>query len=121
MDDSVCVLVVEDEPLVRIDIADYLIDQGFDVIEAADADEAIRVLEGNAGIRLIITDVDMPGTMDGLMLARAVVNRWPPIRIIVVSGHRNVEITDIPDGTVFFAKPYRHDVVVSSMRELLAH
>lgn len=119
MSKSLKVLVVEDEPLVRIDIADYLDDAGFEVIEAATAKEAIIAMEQHGDIRLIFTDVDMPGDMDGLMLAAAVADRWPPIRIIVTSGHRVVEITDIPDGSVFFSKPYRGNEVVASIQEML--
>lgn len=119
MADSICVLVVEDEPLVRIDIADYLSDHGFDVIEAANADEAIALLETVPRIRLLFTDVDMPGSMDGLKLAAAVAKRWPPVRIIVTSGHRIVDIADIPDGSVFFSKPYRQDAITASIVELL--
>lgn len=114
------VLVVEDEPIVRLDLSDFLVDSGFDVLEVGNADEAIEVLERRDDIRLIVTDVDMPGSMDGLKLARAVANRWPPIRIIVVSGHRLVEITDIPDGSVFFSKPYHQPQLLASIRELLS-
>jgi CheY-like chemotaxis protein len=90
MGESTVVLVVEDEPLVRMDMADCLTDEGFEVIEASDADEAIKALEADGRIRLLFTDVDMPGTMDGLKLARFVADRWPPVRIIVTSGHRLV-------------------------------
>lgn len=119
MADPICVLIVEDEPLVRIDIADYLSDRGFEVLEAANADDAIVLLETVPRIRLLFTDVDMPGSMDGLKLAAAVARRWPPVRIIVTSGHRVVDIADIPDGSVFFAKPYRHDAITTSIAELL--
>ena len=62
----------------------------------------------------------MPGSMDGLKLSAAVRDRWPPVKIVVTSGHRMIEVTDLPDGSVFFSKPYQHDLVVSSMRELLS-
>jgi hypothetical protein len=62
----------------------------------------------------------MPGSMDGLKLAAAVADRWPPVRIIVTSGHRMVEITDIPDGSVFFSKPYVPSRVIATMNEMLA-
>jgi len=114
------ILVVEDEPLLRMDIADHLTDQGYAVHEAGNADEAILILEGNRNIRLIVTDIDMPGSMDGLKLASAVRDRWPPVKIIVVSGHRMVEITDLPDGSIFFSKPYLPSKIVESMRELLS-
>lgn len=120
MPTAIQILVVEDEPLLRMEIADHLSDQGFQVFEAGEADEAISILERNLDIRLIITDIDMPGSMDGLKLAEAVRDRWPPVKIIVVSGHRVVEITDLPDGSMFFSKPYSPSDLVSSMHELLA-
>lgn len=116
----ITILVVEDEPLVSMMLVDDLEAAGFSVIEAANAASAIQLLERRDDIRVIITDVDMPGTMDGLMLAAAVANRWPPIRIIVVSGHRTVEITDIPDGSVFYSKPYRPAEIIETMNEMLA-
>lgn len=119
MPDPIVVLVVEDEALLRMDIADVLQEAGFEVLEAANADEAIVALESDPRIRLVFTDVDMPGTMDGLRLARVVANRWPPVRLIITSGHRLVQITDIPDGSVFFAKPYQHNAVIGSMLEAL--
>lgn len=119
MPTEIGILVVEDEVLLRMDMADHLSGQGFRVYEAGDADEAIILLESNPDIRLVITDIDMPGSMDGLKLAEAVRNRWPPVKIIVVSGHRVVEITDLPDGSMFFSKPYSPSHIVASMRELL--
>lgn len=113
------VLVVEDEPLIRMDITDYLTDQGLMVYEAPDADAAIAILEKHPHIRVMFTDVDMPGSMDGLKLSAAVRNRWLPVKIIVTSGHRMVDIEDIPDGGVFFSKPYSNDVVLTSIRNLI--
>jgi len=120
MSPKVSVLVVEDEVLIRMDIADSLAQDGYEVFEAGNADEAIELLEASDAIRLVLTDVDMPGSMDGLKLAAAVRDRWPPVRIIVMSGHRIVEITDLPDGSVFFAKPYHSSQILTSMRQLLA-
>ena len=84
------VLIVEDEPLVRVGACNMIEDAGFEVIEAASADEAIRILESRSDIRVVFTDVHMPGTMDGLRLAHAVRGRWPPIKIIVTSGRSRV-------------------------------
>jgi DNA-binding NtrC family response regulator len=70
-------------------------------------------------IELLFTDIDMPGSMDGLKLSAAVRDRWPPVKIIVTSGNRPVKATDLPDGGVFFSKPYDHGEVVASFRELL--
>lgn len=120
MSDKVAVLVVEDEFLVRLEIVDRLTDAGYQVFEASNADDAVALLETNADIRILFTDIDMPGSMDGLKLAAAVRDRWPPIKIVVTSGHRTVEITDLPDGSVFFSKPYHHAGVTRSFRELLS-
>jgi CheY-like chemotaxis protein len=112
------ILVVEDEPLVRMNIAMHLGDEGFEVLEASNADDAIALLEQHPTINLVFTDIDMPGSMDGLKLSAFVRKRWPPVRIIVTSGKRLVEITELPDGSMFFAKPYQLDVVTTAMREL---
>ncbi|WP_193335157.1 response regulator [Devosia beringensis] len=114
------VLVVEDEALVRMDVVSQLEDEGFVVLEAENADMAIPILEANRNISILFTDIDMPGSMDGLKLCAAVRDRWPPVKIVVTSGHRVVEITDMPDGSVFHAKPYRHRDVIASFRELTA-
>jgi CheY-like chemotaxis protein len=116
---TISVLVVEDEALILMDIADQLEDEGFKVYQAANADIAIELLATHLDIRLLFTDIDMPGSMDGLKLATVVRRRWPPIKIIVTSGARLVEITDLPNGSVFFAKPYIHPAVVQSIQSLL--
>ncbi|WP_428030262.1 response regulator [Ancylobacter sp.] len=116
----IAVLVVEDEALVRFDIADYLSEAGFEVHEAAGADQALAILEANPNIRLLFTDIDMPGSMDGLKLSAAVRNRWPPVQIIVTSGNRSVGDTDLPTGSMFFAKPYIPADIVRSMNTLIA-
>jgi len=120
MEERVAVLVVEDETLIRFNVVDELEDAGYNVFEAANADDAIAILAITPCIRIMFTDIDMPGTMDGLKLAAAVRDRWPPIKIIVTSGHRLVEITDMPDGSVFFSKPYANLAVLQSMHELLS-
>ena len=103
---DITVLVVEDEPLVLMSTVDFLEDEGFVVHEAANADEAIEKLKATPAIAILFTDVDMPGSMNGLKLSAAVREGWPPVRIVVTSGHRIVDITEIPDGGVFFSKPY---------------
>lgn len=119
MTDRIAVLVVEDEPLILLDIVDQLQAEGFQTYEATNADAAIALLEAHADIRLIFTDIDMPGSMDGLKLAAAVRDRWPPVKIIVTSGRHVVSEADMPEGTVFFTKPYDHATIAQSMRELL--
>lgn len=112
------VLIVEDEQLVRLNAVKMIEDAGFEAIEAANADEAIRILESRRNIRVVFTDIQMPGSMDGLKLARAVRNRWPPIKIIVTSGHDRVSEQDLPEGGRFFAKPYEPTKITDTIREL---
>jgi DNA-binding NtrC family response regulator len=111
------VLIVEDEPLVRLGAVRAIEDAGFEVIEAANADEAILILENRGDIRVVFTDIHMPGSIDGLKLAHAVRNRWPPIKIIVTSGHGPVSEQDLPEGGRFFAKPYDSTQITDTIRE----
>jgi len=111
------VLIVEDEPLVRIGAVNIIEDAGFEVIEAASADEAIRILECRSDVRVVFTDIHMPGSMDGLKLAHAVRNRWPPIKIIVTSGRDLIADQVLPEGGRFFAKPYNTIEILSALRE----
>jgi len=112
------VLVIEDEPLIRMTVADDLRDAGFRVLEAANAAEALQVLNTDASIRAIFTDIDMPGDLDGLQLAWIVRDRWPPIEIVITSGNRKVDITDMPGGALFFPKPYAHQPVIDALTRL---
>ena len=114
------VLVVEDEPLLRLAALYLVADAGFEPLEAANADEAIRILEARTDINIVFTDIDMPGSMDGLKLAEAVRGRWPPIQIIVTSGHRLVAPSDMPAGSVFFAKPYKEEEVMATLQRMAA-
>ena len=111
------ILIVEDEPLVRLCAVDTVAAAGFDVIEAASADEAIRILESRSDIGVVFTDIQMPGSMDGLKLAHAVRNRWPPIKVIVTSGRELVTEYDLPEGGRFFAKPYDPTEICRALRE----
>jgi len=117
---GITVLVVEDEFLIRMDITTFLEDEGFTVHEAADADEAIAILHRNPDIKVMFTDIDMPGTMDGLKLAAAVRDRWPPVQIIVTSGHWQLSDDKLPVRGRFLAKPYDHSRVISAIREMAA-
>jgi len=116
---KIAVLVVEDEALIRLGIVDELLFAGFEVFEAGDADGAIAIVEENPAIRLVFTDIDMPGTMDGLKLAAFIRNRWPPIQIIVTSGRGTPDATALPLGVPFMAKPYEPDHVVTTIRTLV--
>ena len=113
------VLVVEDEALVRIVISDHLRDDGFDILEAANANEAIVLLETHADIQILFTDIDMPGSMDGLELSAIARHRWPLVRIVIASGQGLLDIVDLPEGGLFYSKPYDHDLLARSFREMM--
>ncbi|MBA2587933.1 MAG: response regulator [Alphaproteobacteria bacterium] len=114
------ILIVDDEPLLRMAGTAMVEDAGFEAVEAGSADEAIQILEGRDDIRLLFTDIDMPqSSHNGLRLAAAVRERWPPIAIIIVSGHQAPLHEDLPDGSVFYAKPYPESIVIAQMRSML--
>jgi len=117
--DIAAVLVVEDEVLIRMSIADSIADSGFTVYEAANADQAIHLLETHSDIRILFTDIDMPGSMDGLRLAEAVRNRWPPVKIVITSGHVNIGADELAEDERFFAKPYDTDKVIRTLHDLV--
>jgi two-component system, response regulator PdtaR len=112
------VLIVEDEFLLRMDSAQMIEKAGFEAVQAANADEAIAILRVRSDIRVVFTDIQMPGSMDGLKLARFVRDRWPPIKIVATSGRVAVDDGDLPDGGVFLPKPYRSAQVVATLRAL---
>lgn len=114
------VLIVEDEPLQRLDMIDMAEEAGFEVLEAHDADHAIALLEQRPDVRLVLTDIDMPGAMDGLKLAAAVRRRWPPIKIIVTTAGVAPAVAELPEGAVFLPKPLNHRRVVDAMHRLVA-
>lgn len=113
-------LVVEDEPLLRMLAVDVGEEAGFDVVAAANADDAVAILESRGDIRVVFTDIDMPGSLDGMKLAAHIRHRWPPIRIILTSGHMKPARDELPEGSEFFPKPYRQDRVIEAMRRLAA-
>ncbi|HTB01098.1 MAG TPA: response regulator [Bradyrhizobium sp.] len=112
------VLLVEDEFLLRMNAVEMIEEAGFDVVEAGNAAEAIAILESRSDIRVIFTDIQMPGSMDGLKLAAAVRGRWPPIKIIATSGRYVIREGDLPEGGVFLSKPYTSDRISIALREL---
>ena len=117
---SAAVLIVEDEPLIRMGAVHLIEDAGFKVYEAGSADAALALLELHKEIRLIFTDVDMPGSMDGLKLAHYVRGRWPPVKIIVTSGHVKVTEESLPVGALFLPKPYDPAEITHKVREMIA-
>jgi two-component system, response regulator PdtaR len=113
------VLIVEDEFLVRMGTRAALEMAGFDVVEAGDADEAIAILAARNDVRLIFTDVHMPGSMDGLKLAHFVRDRWPPVKIVATSGRVRVAESDLPEGGCFLPKPYSAAEITATLHELI--
>lgn len=111
------VLVVEDEPLVRLDVTLALVDAGFAVVEVSDAEQAMELLASRHSISLVFTDVELAGRMNGLELAHAVKERWPHIPVVVTSG-RVEEAGE--DADLFIPKPYDTDTVISQARVLAA-
>jgi two-component system, response regulator PdtaR len=113
------ILIVEDDFFLRIHAAEMIQDAGFDIVEAGNADEAIAILEARPGIHVVFTDIQMPGSMDGLKLARFVRGRWPPIKILVTSGNFARREGDLPEDGVFLSKPYTFDRIAATLRELV--
>jgi two-component sensor histidine kinase/CheY-like chemotaxis protein len=113
------VLVVEDEMVLRMRALDIVIDAGFVPVEAVGADEAMEILESRDDISLLFTDIQMPGSIDGLKLAHATHRRWPHIKIILVSGQIAVTDEDKPDDSKFFPKPLEIQQMVLELQEMV--
>jgi CheY-like chemotaxis protein len=101
------ILVVEDDALVQMELADWLAELGLTVLTADNADEAIVMLDTHSEIELLMTDIQMPGSMDGIRLAHHVAERWPPVRIIVTSGIFRTELSALPSDSIFVPKPFQ--------------
>jgi CheY-like chemotaxis protein len=113
------VLVVEDEPLVRMLAVDILEDEGFEVVEASTAAAALALLEKRGDVTALFTDIDMPGGMNGLELAKVVHDRWPEVALVVTSGVFRAAADKLPDDGVFIQKPYATSAPVRIIRELI--
>ncbi len=109
------ILVVEDEPLLRLFNADMLSDAGFDVLEAANADEALRVLETTRDIKVVFTDVEMPGALDGFALAQRIEALWPEIGVVITSGRRRPDMVLTAPARCFVAKPFKAAQIVGAI------
>ena len=112
------ILLVEDEVLIRIFEADLLQDAGFEVIEAANADEALRELENRPDVQVLFTDIHMPGTLGGLELACRVHERWPGIELLIASGRLRLGPDEIPDSARFLSKPFEPRHLIQQLWEL---
>ena len=113
------VLVVEDEMVLRMRAVDIVEDAGFVPIEATSADQAINILESRDDISLLLTDIQMPGSMDGLKLAHTAHTRWPHIKIILVSGHVAITDADKPSDSKFFPKPLEVKQMILELQEMI--
>jgi two-component system, response regulator PdtaR len=112
------VLVIEDEPNIRMGAMDSIAAAGFEALGASNADEAIRILESRLDIHLAFTDVRMPGSMDGLKLAHYIRGRWPSVKLIVASGELIAD-GHLPPGAQFFHKPYSDGAIIEAMIGML--
>jgi two-component system, response regulator PdtaR len=110
------ILTVEDEFLISEYLGHVLEEAGYDVISTSNADEAIAVLESRNDIRVISTDVNIPGPMNGLKLAAAVRGRWPPTKIIVATGKDRPDEDQMPEQSQFMAKPYVPERILAAVR-----
>jgi two-component sensor histidine kinase len=113
------VLVVEDEIVLRMRAVDIVQDAGFNPIEAVNADEALAILEARSDISLLFTDIQMPGSIDGLKLAHAVHKRWPTIKIVLVSGQIKLSNADKPADSRFFGKPLEVGQMIVELQEMV--
>jgi two-component sensor histidine kinase/ActR/RegA family two-component response regulator len=116
---SPTVLIVEDEMVLRMRAVDIVEDAGFNSVEAVNADEALSILESRSDISLLFTDIQMPGSLDGLKLAHAVHKRWPAIKIILVSGQVNLSDAEKPTDSRFFGKPLETEQMVAEIKEMV--
>ncbi|MDF2118098.1 response regulator [Roseiarcaceae bacterium H3SJ34-1] len=115
---STVILVVEDEPLIRWTLVDHFTELGFETLEAGNADEAIELLTARADISLVTTDVDMPGSMDGLALMRVIRDRWPPVKLIVISS-KSLAPDAVPDDVPVLGKPCDFEHLSHRIQSLL--
>lgn len=119
-DTSQTVLIVDDEWLLRLHARDFIECAGFDVVEAANGDEALDVLAAHNDIAVLFTDINMPGSMDGLQLARRVHERYPDVKLLLTSGKIALGEDEIPADGVFISKPYAPESVVGKIESLLS-
>ena len=118
MEQKPVVLIVEDEFLVRIFAGEIAEEAGFDAVAAADADEAIRILQNRTDIRVVLTDINLPGYLDGLELAHAIRHRWPSIQVVVTSGRMRPAADELPEHSHFVPKPYDFTRLTGLLQEL---
>ena len=114
------VLVVEDEPILRMDAIGMVEKAGFEAVEAMSSADAIRLLEERLDIRLVYMDLDMPRSRKGIEIAAAIRKRWPPIEIILTAAYFTRDSVEIPERAEFYSKPIDHAQVIAAMQRLIA-
>lgn len=113
-----CLLIVEDDGLIRLDLVDMVTDLGFSTLEASTADQALQMLEANASIHAILTDIDMPGSINGLGLANVAHRRWPDMKVVVISGRYSPAEGVLPPGAVFLTKPVSPEHIEKALSDI---
>ena len=113
------ILIVEDEPLVRMCAAETLADVGYSVVEAGTADEALQIISTGTPLAAVMTDIEMPGSVDGLELARCIEAKWPSIGVVVVSGRRLPHPDELPRQALFLAKPYSEELLIDTLEAVV--
>jgi two-component system, response regulator PdtaR len=114
------ILVVDDDAVVQLELQAWLTELGLTVLTADNADEAIELLDSHREIELLLTDIAMPGSMDGIRLAHHVAERWPPVKIIVLSGQFRTALSALPPDSLFVPKPYRPDLLWQALAQKTA-
>ncbi|KFC69279.1 Response regulator receiver protein [Bosea sp. LC85] len=112
------VLVVDDEPIIRMYASLLVEEAGYLAIEASTADEALAILEQRDDVRILFTDVELPGSLDGLRLVELVREKWPPVELIVTSGHVQIDPQKLPERARFFRKPYSDGEILKTLKSL---
>ena len=116
---KIVILVVDDEPVVRMEAAHVLTEAGFEVLEAASADEGIELLDHDSTIRAVVSDIETPGRYDGFALAWHACMRYPATPVLLISGRCMPEGDELPSGTRFLEKPLGPGVLVQEVRKAL--
>jgi CheY-like chemotaxis protein len=113
------VLIVEDEPIIRMLAMEIVAEAGFNGIEAANADEALLILESRVDIAVVFADIDMPGSLNGMQLAERIRDRWPPTEIILTSGQLRPSNDQMPTRAVFIPKPYQFSKIAQTLQQFM--
>jgi len=111
------VLVVEDEPLIRFNVAEALRSEGLEVVGLANGDDALQVIQDRPDVKAIFTDINMPGMIDGLTLVKFVKDAYPGIALFVAYGRPSTSLLNqLPQGAKFYAKPYKVSELVEAIK-----